>query len=63
MANKPVQRCSVSLAFWETQIRTTVRNYPIPRRVKRIKTDVTKWSQGWVGYSLECLSTAGGNVK
>ena len=58
-----MKRCSMSLAFWETQIRTIVRNHPIPRRVKRIKTEVTKRWQGWVGYNLECLYTAGGNVK
>lgn len=36
MANKPMQRRSMSLAFWEVQIRTTVRNHPIPKRVRRI---------------------------
>lgn len=48
-ANEPRNRCSMSLAFWEMQIKTLTRYLYIPASINK-KTDVIKcWQgQGWL---------------
>lgn len=62
MANRHMKKRSMSLAFWEMQIRTTMRSHDMLTRVNKLRLMSPIW-QGWVGYSLECLYIAGGNAK
>lgn len=37
MANRHMQRCSMSLVFWEKQMETTIRYHYISTRISKIK--------------------------
>ena len=57
MANKPMKKCSTSLAIREIHIKTTIRYHHLPIRLVKIKNS----DKPNAGEDVEKL--AGGNVK
>jgi hypothetical protein len=64
MANKHMEKCSISLAIKEMQIKTALRFYLTPVRMTIINKTNRKNYKCWQGYGgKECLYTVGENVN
>ena len=61
MANKPIERCLISLITWEMQIKTTVRDHKTFFRMAKIKR-LTTPSAGEDTEQLNLSYTAGGTT-